>query len=160
MSLLEQELQQPRPFDDPATEAILSVLKSGDVIERELDQAVAAFGLTLQQYNVLMALRRGGARGIPVLDIADNLIEDCPNVTRLLDRLVAKGLAERRRADHDRRVVYARLTAAGETVVESLRAPVHQARRSICGTLSGTEMDTLTRLLEKIRRSVYSHRQA
>lgn len=158
MSLLEQELRQTRPIEDPATEAILAVLKSSDLIERELDATVQAHGLTLQQYHVLRILRSAGAVGMPVLDIGDQMIEDCPNVTRLLDRLVAKGLAERCPSKRDRRVVLARLTTAGERLLTSLQAPIFQAQRGICGHLTPTEMEHLNRLLEKIRRAVYARR--
>ena len=160
MSLLERELNQTRPIDDPTTEAILSVLKSGDVIQRELEAAVAEHGLTWQQYTVLRILRGAGPKGLPVLDIANHLIEGSPNVTRLLDRLVAKGLAIRSRAQHDKRVVYAVVTAAGGRLLDQLSAPVLQARRSICGSLTPTELDRLVNLLEKMRRGVYAQRTA
>lgn len=156
MSLLEQELQQTRPIDDPALEAILSVLKSGDLIQRELDSTVQEHGLTLQQYHVLRILRGAGEQGLPVLDIADQMIEASPNVTRLLDRLVTKNLAVRRRAKHDKRVVLAHLTPAGEALLDQIKKPVYQTQRGICGLLTPYEMEQLNRLLEKMRRGAYA----
>lgn len=155
MSLLEQELQQARPIDDPAVATILSVLKTGDMMRRELEAAVEQHGITWQQYNVLLALRDAGAKGMPVLDIVDRMIEDNSNVTRLLDRLAAKGLTERVRSQRDRRVVYARLTPTGERLIEQARGAVNAARRSLCRALSQSDMEHLIRLLEKARRGIY-----
>lgn len=158
MSLLEQELHQTRPFGDSSLETILAVLKSGDLIERQLEETLSEHGLTLQQYHVLRILRSAGPRGLPVLDIARGMIEDSPNVTRLVDRLALKGLASRHRSQADRRVVYARLTEAGEALLAAVQAPVHRTQRDICGHLTQGEIDHLNRLLEKMRRAVYERR--
>ncbi len=160
MSLLEQELQQTRPIDDPAAEVILAVLKSRDVVQRELEATCHEHGLTLQQYHVLRILRSAGQKGLPVLDIADHMIEDSPNVTRLLDRLAAKGLAGRRRSRHDRRVVHAVVTPQGERLLATIQAPMTRAQRDICGSLTSSELEHLNRLLEKMRRGVYAKRGA
>ncbi|MCC7492839.1 MAG: MarR family transcriptional regulator [Fimbriimonadaceae bacterium] len=160
MSLLEQELAQTRPFEDAATETILALLKSGDLVQRELQAAVAAHGLTWQQYTVLRVLRAAGPHGLPVLEIGGQLIEDCANVTRLVDRLQSKGLTERVRSQADRRVVYARLTAAGDSLLRELQGPLYQQRRRLTGSLTPTELEHLNSLLEKLRRNVYAQREA
>lgn len=155
MSLLEQELGQTKPIDDPTVETILGVLKTSDLLRRELTDPLAEHDLTWQQYNVLSILREGGHKGLPVLDIADRMIEDSPNVTRLVDRLVAKGLVAKTRSAADRRVVYASLTDVGERLLDQLRGPMLSLRRDLCGGLSNSEMDLLSRLLEKTRSRIY-----
>ena len=136
--------------------AILSLMKSTSLVQRELEATAKAAGITLQQYHVLRILRAAGPKGLPVLDIASQMIEDSPNVTRLVDRLVVKGLAARERVDQDRRVVRAVLTDAGDALLDRLTAPMQHLRHSLCGTLSHSEMDHLNRLLEKVRMAVYN----
>ncbi|MBI2302204.1 MAG: MarR family transcriptional regulator [Armatimonadetes bacterium] len=156
MSLLEQELQQARPIDDPSLRTILSILKTGDLIRRELECAVESHGVTLQQYNVLLTLREAGTRGTPVLDIAEKMIEGSSNVTRLVDRLVVKGYVRKTRSQRDRRVVYASLTEEGRRLIEKLQGPMQSARRQLCGGLMNAESEHLVGLLEKLRRAIYS----
>ncbi len=155
MALIEQELAQTRPIDDPRQVAILSLMKSTSLVHRELEATARAAGITLQQYHVLRILKTAGTHGLPVLDIAEQMIEDSPNVTRLVDRLAAKGLAERQRVDADRRVVRARLTAAGDLLLDRLTAPMQHLRHTLCGSLTHAEMEHLNRLLEKLRLAVY-----
>jgi len=155
MALIEQELAQTRPIDDPRQVAILSLMKSTSLVQRELEATARDAGITLQQYHVLRILKSAGDKGLPVLDIAEQMIEDSPNVTRLVDRLAAKGLAERQRIDTDRRVVRARLTPSGEALLDRLTAPMQHLRHSLCGSLTHAEMEHLNRLLEKMRLAVY-----
>ena len=65
----------------------------------------------------------------PTQQIAERLITRQPDVTRLVDRLCAAGLAVRRRCEEDRRVVYVVLTAAGRKALAALDAPVDALHR-------------------------------
>src|SRR5262245_7670467 len=107
------ELKQTRPFASKAQETTVALLRTADVVRRRLARAVEDEGITLQQYNVLRILR--GARGEPMsaLEISERLIEEAPGVSRLLDRLLAKGLIARDRASEDRRRLECSITARG-----------------------------------------------
>lgn len=156
MSLLEQELSLTRPIDEPELELVLALAKSAELVRAELTEALAEHGLGLQQYHVLRALRPAGSRGLTLAALADCMIEPSSNVTRLVDRLSARGLTERLRADADKRLVRARLTPTGESLLGALTAPLRQARRRACGGLTPTEMTRLCELLEKLRRGIYA----
>jgi DNA-binding MarR family transcriptional regulator len=108
-------------------------------------------GVTFQQYNVLRILRGAGSDGLPTLDIGDRMIERTPGVTRIVDRLEAKGLACRDRGIEDRRQVWCRITEAGLALLAKLEEPVHETDESLFTGLSGEELDTLIRLLEHVR---------
>jgi DNA-binding MarR family transcriptional regulator len=56
--------------------------------------------------------------------LAERLLLSRSGLTRLVDRLVARGLVERHSCPSDRRGTYARLTAAGEEAFEQAR-PTH-----------------------------------
>src|SRR3982750_905116 len=72
--------------------------------------------VTLPQFRALVVLAvRGPQRSI---DIAEELRVNPSTGTRMLDRLIRKGLVRRMRSSTDRRVVRVRLTTAGHDIVE------------------------------------------
>ena len=145
------ELRQTRPFPSRADEALVSLLRTTDVVRRHLGRCTEESEVTPQQYNVLRILRGAGEEGIPTLDIASRMIEQTPGITRLLDRLEAKGLVRRERCPEDRRQVLCWITAPGLALLAELEAPVAEAAKQVFRQLSAGELDTLLSLLERLR---------
>ena len=108
-------------------------------------------GITLQQYNVLRILRGAGDEGLPTLEIAHRMIEQSPGITRLMDRLEAKGLVRRQRSATDRRQVRCWITPTGLALLEQLDASVNQADEALLGALASDEVDRLILLLDAVR---------
>jgi DNA-binding MarR family transcriptional regulator len=80
--------------------------------------AVVEGDVTLPQFRALVVLAvRGPQRSI---DIAEELQVNPSTGTRMLDRLIRKGLVRRMRSTSDRRVVWVRLTPTGRDVVEQV----------------------------------------
>ena len=59
---LREEIRQTKPFESPTQEAILSVYRKSDVLQRLFVKLVEPHGISLQQYNVLRILRGAGDR--------------------------------------------------------------------------------------------------
>ena len=106
---LREEIRQERPFDSPAQEATLALLRTTDLVRRRLAAVIEPHGVTLQQYNVLRIRRGAGADGLQTLEIAHRMVEQAPGITRLLDRLEAKRLVRREPPVGDRRFVICRI---------------------------------------------------
>ena len=121
------------------------------MVRRFLTRIVEPHGITLQQYNVLRILRGAGAEGIPTLTIAERMIEQTPGITRLLDRLQAKGLARRKRCTEDRRQVLCWLTEPGRELLAGLDATMDTVDDGALGMLDPSEVDALIGLLDQIR---------
>ena len=151
--LILRELKQRRPFT-PAQEAVVSLLRTVDVVRRHLAAAIEPHGITAQQYNVLRILRGAGEDGLPTLDIAERMIEQAPGVTRLLDRLEAKGLVRRERCATDRRQVLCWITGEGRSLLAALDPAVEAADVAVIAGLDEAERQGLLRLLEKVRTAV------
>ncbi len=107
---LQQEIRQTKPFASLQEEAVLSVLKTADVLRRRIAKALESTGLSNEQYNVLRILRGAGKAGLPTLDVASRMIEQAPAITRLMDKLEAKKLVHRVRCKEDRRQVLCYIT--------------------------------------------------
>jgi MarR family transcriptional regulator, organic hydroperoxide resistance regulator len=83
-------------------------------------QAVAKeHALTLQQVAAIWNLAPG--QGLAMNALAESLMCDASNVTGIVDKLEARGLAKRGQAE-DRRVKVLTLTSEGEALREELRA--------------------------------------
>lgn len=147
------ELEQTRPFASKAQEATVALLRTTDVVRRRLARVVEQENITLQQYNVLRILR--GAHGAPIsaLDIAERLIEETPGVSRLLDRLVAKGLIRRDRSSNDRRRLECSVTPRGLELLKRLDNPVNRADADALQGLTAREVAMLSKLLSRIRQT-------
>ena len=150
-SRLQRELRQTKPFSSSAEEANLAVLRTSDQLSRRISSLVEPREITAQQYNVLRILRGSHPGRLPTLEIAERMIEQAPGITRLLDRLEAKGLVERERCEEDRRRVYCSITPAGLGLLAELDRPVRGLAKSNFESLTTTETRQLIRLLDKLR---------
>ena len=150
-SALQREIRQKRPFRSPAQEAVLGLLRTADVVRRLIARSLEPYDVTPQQYNVLRILRGAGAEGLPTLTIGERMLEDSPGVTRLIDRLIAKGLVSRERSTEDRRQVLCRITQAGLDLLVQIDALVEGRDEDAVAVLTPDEQKELIRLLDRIR---------
>lgn len=148
---LQDELQQTRPFASTRQEALLAVMKTADVVRRQIASLLESHGVTMQQYNVLRILRGAGENGLPTLAIGQRLIEQTPGVTRLVDRMEARGWVCRRRCTNDRRVVYACVTEEGLGLLATLDPVLTKFETTSAPLLSDEDLMTLIKLLERMR---------
>jgi DNA-binding MarR family transcriptional regulator len=148
---LQRELKQRRPFQSAAHECVVALLRTTDLIKRRTALVVEPQGITLQQFNVLRILRGGGNEGLPTLEVAERMIEQTPGVTRLLDRLEAKGLVRRQRCPKDRRQHLCWITQQGGDVLATLDGPVAKSGEDNMKGLETGEQAALLGLLAAIR---------
>lgn len=135
-----------------AAEAYLSAQRTADALAYGLTETLRQFGLTPTQYDALTVLRAAGDAGIPSREVGARMVTRDPDVTRLLDRLTRLGLAERFRAPRDRRIVTARITPAGLTLLTQLDAPVARLHARQLEHLGEQRLSQLLELLEAARR--------
>lgn len=151
MSRLQQELKQRKPFQSVAQEALLGLMRTTDLVRRQVGAFVEPHGITLQQYNVLRILRGGGTDGVPTLEVAERMVEQTPGITRLLDRLEAKGFVKRQRCPKDRRQHLCWITPKSAALLEKLDGPMAQFGEHLMKGLKQEERASLVRLLDALR---------
>ena len=111
-------------------------------VERELKD----LGISREQLGVVHYLDTATVDKMTVNDLRKTLIDDSPNVSRMLNKMVDKGLVRKERQSDDQRIVYISLTEKG-------RQLHHQADQRVTGhnlKLSPKECKTLIELLMKI----------
>ncbi|MHC5067600.1 MAG: MarR family winged helix-turn-helix transcriptional regulator, partial [Planctomycetota bacterium] len=147
MSTLAQRIHQRQPFPSTTAELYLTLRHVADRLHADMAAVLKEHGgISDVQYNVLRILRGAGEAGATCGEVGERLVTRCPDVTRLIDRLVKAGLVERRRDEVDRRVVRIVLAPEGRSVVDHLDGPV-TAHHAHC--LAGFD--------ESAQRSVIDH---
>ena len=146
---IEQEIQQPK-FKTEHQRALVNLLFTyGWSIER-IKQLVTCEGITHQQYNILRILRGSLPKPLSTLQIRERMLDKMSDTSRIVDRLVVKGLAKKTLCKKDRRLVDVTITEKGKKLLEKLdgRQPEMD---NIFGNLSVNEAVQLNTLLNKIR---------
>lgn len=149
---LKVEIKQRRPFSSSQEEAFLNLQRTADSLMRGFEELLKPSGLTQTQYNVLRILRGAAPEGLPCRELAERMITRDPDVTRLLDRLEARGLVSRTRDVADRRVIVTRITTQGMRLLEGLDSPVAELHRRQLAHLGGDRIQKLIDLLEVTRK--------
>lgn len=109
---------------------------------------MAEHGLTDSQWKPLWLIKAGIAD--TSFEMARQLNMDAGAVTRLVDRVVIKGLIERARSQTDRRVVHLRLTPAGEVAAAEIPHVLAAVNNDFLRGFSVSEWKLLQKLLSRM----------
>jgi MarR family transcriptional regulator, 2-MHQ and catechol-resistance regulon repressor len=152
---LQEDLGKKKPFESPEKEAMLNIARTSDQFQNRFGKLFREFGLTGSQHNVLRILR-GEGRPMQCLEIRRRMIQVVPAMTGLLDRLEKDGFVTRTRCEKDGRVVHVDLTTKAKTVLQKIDGPLTDLYKECLGHLSRAELEQLSSLLEKARKSLRS----
>ena len=125
------------------------VFKLARDLRTAVDRELAEQGITMQQAALILLTYRHGGRGAGRL--AGPLGTDTAGLTRLVDRLVAKGLVVRESSPEDRRAVVIRLTAVGEELAPRLAGAFRHAQDQLLSGMGESEVENLHALLVRLR---------
>lgn len=133
-----------------AVTAFARLLRGHASLRRQLNATLAEHGLTVTDYEVLIALARR-SEGARRVDLAEEVQLTASGITRLLDGLERCGLVERAECKEDRRVTYAVLTDAGRERVEAAASSHREHIRALFSErYSDEEIETLAELLGRL----------
>ena len=139
-------------FEEPrkaAWKAFLAVhAKAVEAIDREM---AGAGRLPRSWVDLLIALQEAPGHRLRMHELASAVVLSPSGLSRLVDRLEARGLIERQPCSEDRRCQFAALTGEGVAALESAW-PTYSAGilRHFGGCLSDAELETLRQLLDRL----------
>ena len=140
-----------RSFDSLEQEAYLALWRTYDRLRAFEDDLFGQFELTAQQYNLLRLLAADRPEAVPASRLLARLVSKAPDITRMLDRLEARGLLTRSRSCEDRRAILVAITDAGLALLDELAAPLADCHDRQLGHLRPTELQCLIALLQAAR---------
>jgi DNA-binding MarR family transcriptional regulator len=117
-------------------------------MHRTIDERMVELELTALQWIPLLLLDQGKAQ--TAAELSRCLGVDTSTATRMLDRLEAKGLLERKRSAEDRRIINLVLTETGKTLAVRIPYVTADALNLHLRNFSQAEFNELKRLLRKL----------
>ncbi|MDX2362853.1 MAG: MarR family transcriptional regulator [Crocinitomicaceae bacterium] len=136
-------------FESPQVKAMVNVRYTANFLSAISNKFMAEYDLTMPQFNILRILR-GAKEAMAVNTIKNRMVEKSPNTTRLMDKLITKGLISRERCENDRRVVYVKITEKGLDLLLVIDKK-HSVKDWVPSHLTDEEAETLSNLLDKVR---------
>ncbi|WP_327047987.1 MarR family transcriptional regulator [Microbispora sp. NBC_01189] len=156
VDLLLDQWRRERPDVDPWPMGVVGrVSRLAKLLDRELKEFFASYGLEHWEFDVLATLRRSG----PPYELAAGALVKAAMVTsgaitNRIDRMVAKGLVDRLPDEEDRRSVRVRLTGRGLALVDEMLAPHVANEERLLAALDPRDRDHLADALRTLLASL------
>jgi DNA-binding MarR family transcriptional regulator len=147
---LVQRIKQTKEFESPAQEAMLNLFVAAAHTRRKVEQVCQDFDVQFSHYNVLRILRGVYPEGHARCDIIDRMLDPSPDVTRLIDKLVDRGLVERSRSEEDRRVTIHTITDKGLNLLEEMHPAITDVQEQFGERIAPHDLEHLSRICEGI----------
>ena len=145
---IEQEIQQSK-FRNDYQKAIVNLIYTYNWVIEKNKQFFERGDITMQQYNILRILR-GAGKPLSTLQIRQRMLDKMSDTSRIVDRLLKKGLVQKVICETDRRLVDVSISEKGIQLLTELDQ--HNGDLdAILGNLSEEETKMLNDLLDKIR---------
>lgn len=152
---LREQIKKDSDFASREEEAMLNIARTASMLSGAEHAFFRRFDLSPPAYNLLRILRgharKGERDGVRASEIGCQMIVRMPDVTRLVDRLEARGLVGRKADVVDRRVKYVRITEKGLKLLERIDPEILSLSRDVLGHLSDKELRSISTLMEKAR---------
>jgi DNA-binding MarR family transcriptional regulator len=147
---IDKDIKQ-RSFKSEHQRAIVNLIFTYNWTTEQLKQIFEKQGLTMQQFNILRILR-GSQLPLSTLEIRERMLDKMSDTSRIVDRLIIKGLAKKITCKADKRLVDVSITEKGKKVLQKIDLQENDME-NIAQSLSENEAKTLNKLLDKIRQS-------
>ena len=146
---LEDELKQ-KTFGSPYRRMVVNVMFTDNWLQKELSCQLKQYGVSLQQNNVLGILRGQYPNPATLGLVQERMLDRDSNATRLVDKLLEKGLVTRCQCADNRRKVDIMNTEKGlellkqtDTIMQNLEEKYSQ--------ISEEEAIKIGELMDKLR---------
>ena len=146
---LEKDIQQAK-FRNAHQKAAINIIYTLSWMREKTNAIFEAEDITPQQFNILRILRGSFPEPLSTLQIRERMLEKMSDTSRIVDRLIAKGLVKKLTCKNDRRLVDVIISDKGKKLLERLDAKQDEID-GVLGNLSEKDANMLSDLLDKIR---------
>jgi DNA-binding MarR family transcriptional regulator len=146
---IEEEIKQTK-FKSTQQKAVLNLLFTSSWIQNKQREIFEPFGITGQQYNILRILRGQHPKTISAVEIKSRMLDKNSDVSRLLDRLIAKNLVKKSQCPNDKRATDIVISDSGLSLLKELDSVISTMDKKLI-KLSADEAQLLNDLLDKCR---------
>jgi MarR family transcriptional regulator, 2-MHQ and catechol-resistance regulon repressor len=146
---LEKDIHQHH-FRNLRQKAMVNILYTYGWTIEKIKRYLAKEDITHQQYNILRILRGSHPEPLSTLQIRERMIDRMSDTSRIVDRLVLKGLVKKTVCPKDKRLVDVTITEKGQKLLKKMDAETDQID-AIMNSLTESEAEMLSNLLDKLR---------
>lgn len=146
---IEKDIQQSR-FRNAHQKAAINLIYTLAWIRDKTKCIFETEDITPQQFNILRILRGSYPQPLSTLQIRERMLEKMSDTSRIVDRLIAKGLVKKITCKSDRRLVDVVITDKGKKLLERLDTRQDDID-GVLGNLSEKDANLLSDLLDRIR---------
>jgi DNA-binding MarR family transcriptional regulator len=145
---LEKEINQ-QVFRSEYQKAGINLIYTFNWMNEKVNKLFEPFDITQQQFNILRILR-GAGQPLSTLQIRQRMLDKMSDTSRIVDRLVKKGMVKKTICHEDRRLVDILLTDKGKKLLQTMDG-LNEEMESIFKYLSEAEARQLNIFLDKVR---------
>lgn len=146
---IEKDIHQLK-FRNEYQKASVNLIFTSNWMREKISGIYDAEGITLQQFNILRILRGSYPHPLSTLQIRERMLDKMSDTSRIVDRLLAKGLVKKIKCRKDRRLVDITISDKGLKMLERLDKRQDEMD-AVLGNLTEKEACTLSDILDKIR---------
>jgi DNA-binding MarR family transcriptional regulator len=146
---LEKDIHQTS-FRSDKHKAILNILYTYGWIIEKIKHFLSKEDITHQQFNILRILRGAAPEPLSTLQIRERMLDKMSDTSRIVDRMVTKGLVKKTVCSKDKRLVDVTITEKGQKLLKRLDLE-QDHMEEIMQTLSDSDAVQISNLLEKLR---------
>lgn len=146
---IQHDIKQSK-FRNEYQKSMVNIIYTASWITEKLREIFSKYNLTHQQYNVLRILRGSHPQPLSTREIRNRMLDKMSDASRIVDRLIAKGLASKRVCKSNKRLVDVTITEKGKLLLHEMDAHADEMD-SIMHHISEAEARALNRILDKIR---------
>lgn len=146
---IEKDIQQAK-FRNPHQKAAINLLYTMGWMKDQMKAIFDTEEITSQQFNILRILRGSFPTPLSTLQIRERMLEKMSDTSRIVDRLIAKGLVKKLTCKTDKRLVDVIITDKGKQLLERLDERQDEMD-AVLKNISDEEAEMLSNLLDKVR---------
>jgi MarR family transcriptional regulator, 2-MHQ and catechol-resistance regulon repressor len=146
---IEKDIQQLK-FRNPRQKAGINLIYTLAWMREKTKAIFDSEDITPQQFNILRILRGSFPDPLSTLQIRERMLEKMSDTSRIVDRLITKGLVKKITCKNDRRLVDVIITDKGKKMLERLDTRQDEID-GVLGNLSEKDANILSDLLDKLR---------
>lgn len=148
MATIDEEIKSR--FESEQHKALLNIMFTASWIRSRHNAVLTPSGLSMQQYNILRILR-GAHAPVNMQTVKERMVDRAPNATRLVDKLIEKGLVQRERATVDKRVIHLGITTKGLELLGQVDELVRGDMDATNANLTSEDATLINRVLDRMR---------
>ena len=128
---------------------IIHLMLIHNKVSEHISHALKPFGISIQQFNVLRILRGQQGKPANLSTLNERMVSKMSNTTRLVDKLLKKGYANRIVCVSNRRKVEITITDEGLEVLSDMDIAMKKAEKDLLANLTDLELKQLNHLFNK-----------